>query len=76
MALILAADVVDHQLVNYLESHGITQHFGTQERILVCITARADAHVRPLPDAQRGGPAIPMKRFFHADPADMRCRFL
>ncbi len=44
MALVLAADVVDHQLSNYLESHGIKQHFGAQERILVCITARADAH--------------------------------
>lgn len=43
MALVLAADVVDHQLGNYLESHGIKQHFGAQERILVCITARANA---------------------------------
>lgn len=39
MALVLAADVVDQQLTSYLESHGIRQHFGTQERILVCITA-------------------------------------
>ncbi|HEY6252739.1 MAG TPA: universal stress protein [Candidatus Angelobacter sp.] len=38
MALVLAADVVDHQLTNYLESCGIKQQFGTQERILVCIT--------------------------------------
>jgi two-component system sensor histidine kinase KdpD len=38
MALVLAADVVDHQLSKYLESHGIRQQFGTQERILVCIT--------------------------------------
>ena len=43
MALVLAADVVDHQLSNYLELHGIKQHFGTLERILVCITARSDA---------------------------------
>lgn len=43
MALVLAADVVDHQLSNYLEAHGIKQHFTTQERILVCITARANA---------------------------------
>lgn len=40
MALVLAADVVDHQLTSYLESCGIKQHFGTQERILVCITPR------------------------------------
>ncbi len=43
MALVLAADVVDQQLANYLESHGIHQHFGTQERILVCITACSPA---------------------------------
>ena len=38
MALILTADVVDHQLSTYLGAHGIKQHFGAQERILVCIT--------------------------------------
>jgi two-component system sensor histidine kinase KdpD len=38
MALVLTADVVDHQLSKYLESHGIKQQFGAQERILVCIT--------------------------------------
>lgn len=43
MALVLAADVVDHQLTNYLESHGIKQNFGTQERILVCITPDSNA---------------------------------
>ena len=43
MALVLAANVVEHQLSNYLESHGIKQQFGTQERILVCITSRSDA---------------------------------
>ncbi len=42
MALVLAADVVDHQLSKYLESHGIRQHFGAQERILVCITPRSN----------------------------------
>jgi two-component system, OmpR family, sensor histidine kinase KdpD len=41
--LVLAAEVVDHQLSDYLEKHGITQHFGAQERILVCITPRANA---------------------------------
>src|SRR5215831_4502964 len=42
MTLILAADVVDHQLGNYLASYGIKQHFGTQERILVCITPHTE----------------------------------
>lgn len=42
LALVLAADVVDHQLEEYLERHGIHQHLGTQERILVCITPRAN----------------------------------
>ncbi len=43
LALVLAADVVDCQLSDYLEKHGIKQSFGTQERILVCITPRANA---------------------------------
>ena len=43
LALVLAADVVDHQLQDYLERHGIRQHLGAQERILVCITPRANA---------------------------------
>lgn len=42
LALILAADVVDHQLLEYLERHGIKQQLGTHERILVCITPRAN----------------------------------
>jgi two-component system, OmpR family, sensor histidine kinase KdpD len=44
MTLVLAADVVDHQLCDYLEKHGIQQNYGTQERILVCITPRANAN--------------------------------
>jgi two-component system sensor histidine kinase KdpD len=44
LALVLAADVVDHQLSQYLERNCISQHFGTQERILVCITPRANIH--------------------------------
>ena len=44
MTLVLAADVVDHQLCDYLEKHGIKQSYGTQERILVCITPRANAN--------------------------------
>jgi two-component system, OmpR family, sensor histidine kinase KdpD len=43
LTLVLAADVVDCQLSDYLAKHGITQSFGAQERILVCITPRANA---------------------------------
>jgi two-component system, OmpR family, sensor histidine kinase KdpD len=43
LTLVLAADVVDFQLSAYLERHGIKQSFGMQEKILVCITPRANA---------------------------------
>ncbi len=43
IALLLAADVVDRQLETYLQRNGIAQTFGAQERILVCITPRANA---------------------------------
>jgi two-component system, OmpR family, sensor histidine kinase KdpD len=42
-ALLLTADVVDRQLVTYLGLHGIQPTWGTQERILVCMTPRANA---------------------------------
>lgn len=42
LALLLVADVVDHELNEYLECHGIHQQFGTHERILVCVTPRAN----------------------------------
>jgi two-component system sensor histidine kinase KdpD len=42
-ALLLAADVVDAQLESYLRAHGIQSTWGTQERILVCMTPRANA---------------------------------
>jgi len=35
--------VVDRQLERYLQLHGIQQTWGTQERILVCMTPRANA---------------------------------
>ncbi|HWR36019.1 MAG TPA: universal stress protein [Clostridia bacterium] len=60
LALVLAADVVDHQLIEYLERHGINQHLGTHERILVCITPRSN--VRGMFEAAR----IIADRF-HAD---------
>jgi two-component system sensor histidine kinase KdpD len=43
LALLLAAQVVEHQLQGYMDSHGIVQSWGTQERILVCITPRSSA---------------------------------
>jgi two-component system, OmpR family, sensor histidine kinase KdpD len=42
MALLLAAEVVDHQLAGYLQRHGLAQIYGTHERILICATAGAD----------------------------------
>lgn len=43
IALLLAADVVDHQLEMYLNLHGIEQVWGAQERILICVTPRMKA---------------------------------
>jgi two-component system sensor histidine kinase KdpD len=43
MALLLTADVIESQLENYLHRHGIEESWGTQERILVCITPRSNA---------------------------------
>jgi len=43
MALLLAADVIESQLEEYLRCHGIEETWGTQERILVCITPRSNA---------------------------------
>ena len=43
IALVLAADVVDHQLEEYLHHQGGAQTFGAQERILVCVTPRSSA---------------------------------
>jgi two-component system, OmpR family, sensor histidine kinase KdpD len=42
MALLLTADIVDHQLEIYMQRHGVEQHWGTQERILVCVKAGVD----------------------------------
>ncbi len=43
IALLFAADVVDHQLESYLKQNGVAASFGTQERILVCVTPRSSA---------------------------------
>jgi two-component system, OmpR family, sensor histidine kinase KdpD len=45
IALVLAADVVDHQLEEYLHRQGIQQLYGTHERILVCVTPRSNAEL-------------------------------
>jgi len=42
-ALLLMADVVDRQLESYLRMHAVPYSWGTQERILVCMTPRANA---------------------------------
>jgi len=42
-ALLLTADVVDRELEAYLRLHTIQSTWGTQERILVCMTPRANA---------------------------------
>ncbi len=42
-ALLLTADVVDAQLEAYLRMNRIESTWGTQERILVCMTPRANA---------------------------------
>ena len=42
-ALLLTAEVVDRQLEHYLHRHGLRSSWGTQERILVCMTPRANA---------------------------------
>lgn len=45
IALVLAADVVDHQLEEYLRRQGIQQAYGTHERVLVCVTPRSSAEL-------------------------------
>jgi two-component system sensor histidine kinase KdpD len=43
IALLVAADVVDKQLECYLFRNGIPTSWGTQERILVCLTSHSPA---------------------------------
>jgi two-component system, OmpR family, sensor histidine kinase KdpD len=43
LTMLLAAEVIDRQLQNYMRSHGIAETWGTQERILACITPRSNA---------------------------------
>jgi len=44
IALLLAAEVVDRQLEDYLLAHGIEQLWGTHERILVCLRRGSNAY--------------------------------
>lgn len=46
LALLTAAEIVEKQLQRYMDAHGIRQSWGTQERILVCVTPRSNA--RPM----------------------------
>jgi two-component system, OmpR family, sensor histidine kinase KdpD len=43
IALVLAADIVDRQLVAYLEENGVRAPLPAHERILLCLTPRANA---------------------------------
>lgn len=45
IALLLAAEVVEGQLDTYLKDHGLANSYGTQERILVCLTPRSNAEL-------------------------------
>ena len=51
MALLVAAEVVESELRHYLQTHHIEEIWGTQERILVCLTPRSDA--RPILESGR-----------------------
>src|SRR5215467_5644313 len=42
MALVFSADVIDAGLQRYLHQHGIEQAGGTHERLLICLTPRAN----------------------------------
>lgn len=43
LALLLVADVIESQLLRYLDRHGIQYSWGAQERILLCLEARTNA---------------------------------
>jgi two-component system sensor histidine kinase KdpD len=43
LALLLAADIIDRQLQEYLDEHGVVARWGAQERILVGLTPRSSA---------------------------------
>jgi two-component system sensor histidine kinase KdpD len=43
LALLLVADVIEVQLLRYMDRHGIIHSWGAQERILICLDARSKA---------------------------------
>src|SRR5438270_7524635 len=43
LTLCIAAEVIEGQLQRYMDLHGIREAWGTQERILICITPRSNA---------------------------------
>ncbi len=43
IALLVTADVVDRQLESHLHAQGVDQYWGAHERILLCLTPRANA---------------------------------
>lgn len=45
IALLVTADVVDAQLDRYLRTHGMQQTWGTEERLLVCLTPKSNAEL-------------------------------
>jgi two-component system sensor histidine kinase KdpD len=51
MALLVAAEVVESELRDYLNAHHLEENWGIQERILVGITPRSDA--RPILESGR-----------------------
>ncbi len=75
IALLLAADVVDDQLESYLKQTGATQSWGTQERILVCITPKANAtpmieRARRIRDRFHGELFVVYVNHHHLNPED------
>lgn len=50
LALLLVADVIEAQLLRYLDRHGIQYSWGAQERILLCL----EAHNRAKPFIESG----------------------
>lgn len=60
LAFVVTADIVEHQLTDYLERQGIRAQFRTHERIMVCVTPRAN--IQPMLDT-----ALTIADRFHAE---------
>jgi two-component system sensor histidine kinase KdpD len=50
LALLLVADVIEAQLLRYMDRHGIQHAWGAQERILLCL----EAHTKAKPIVESG----------------------